>query len=246
VRVDLTLCKDLVGRCFQGGVLLYFAYPQNFYTFLKLKRWFKKEGCQNVLAGLAAGYLKGVRASSRWTVTGLQHITPYWQQKKPVIVVFWHNQMTLAPFAWKKNLPFRMLISPHSDGAIIAKTVAYFGIEWAAGSSSKSGFTALKTLVRSLASGMSVGLTPDGPQGPCYSIKEGIFSLALISKAPLLALHWKCTRYKRFSSWDRFILPLPFSVVDIAWSPVLLPPQSSEEKSLYLAGVAERLATGAW
>ena len=134
-----------------------------------------------------------------------------WAGRAPVIVAFWHNRLMLMPYCWPSTAPFHMLISSHPDGRLIARTVAYFGIDAIAGSSRKGGSEALRTLMRKLQRGESVGITPDGPRGPRMHAGDGAIALARLSGVPILPAAAAVSRRVVLNTWDRLIVALPFS-----------------------------------
>jgi lysophospholipid acyltransferase (LPLAT)-like uncharacterized protein len=206
------------------------------------KKLLKKNYVQKIFSFLIALYLLLVRYTCRWTYKGQEHILPYWQSKHPIIVVFWHNRMAMAPFAWRSKNPFFMLISQHSDGLIIAQVVRHFGIQCIAGSSSHgNGFKGLRGILRCLKKGHCVGITPDGPRGPCQVVKEGIFMASYLSQCPVIALSFATTRHRRLSSWDRFFVPLPFGRGMFAWSCPVMPPSQAEDKMVFMEKVSQAL-----
>ncbi len=84
-----------------------------------------------------------------------------------------------------------MLISHHSDGRLISRVVKYLGIDTLQGTASHNkGSGAVRGLIRCLRQGGSVGITPDGPRGPCYSLKEGVFMVSLLSGCDVLAVSY--------------------------------------------------------
>ena len=60
-------------------------------------------------------------------------------------------------------------------------------------------------------------MIPDGPQGPLYHFKIGVAVLAQTSGAPILPFGLAASRSWRLKSWDRIIVPRPFSRVAVAW-----------------------------
>ncbi|WP_165780733.1 lysophospholipid acyltransferase family protein [Holospora curviuscula] len=138
--------------------------------------------------------------------------------------MFWHCEMAMAPFAWKKGVPFRMLISSHGDGKLIAKIVEKFGIHCIEGSSSHDqGTVTLKQMLNTLSQGISVGITPDGPKGPKSVLKNGVYALARLSGCPVLALRWNATSYYILKkTWDQMKIPLPFGKIEWVWSPPII------------------------
>jgi lysophospholipid acyltransferase (LPLAT)-like uncharacterized protein len=66
-----------------------------------------------------------------------------------------------------------------------------------------------------LASGRDVVITPDGPRGPAYELGPGIVFLAQKSGASVLPMNLEYSGCWRLGSWDRFIIPQPFSKVRV-------------------------------
>ncbi|MCF6178407.1 MAG: hypothetical protein L3J63_03330, partial [Geopsychrobacter sp.] len=54
-------------------------------------------------------------------------------------------------------------------------------------------------------------ITPDGPKGPRHQIKDGVIQLARLTGRPVVPMAFVCSKGHRFASWDRFLLPFPFS-----------------------------------
>ncbi|MEO5753734.1 MAG: lysophospholipid acyltransferase family protein [Chthoniobacterales bacterium] len=136
------------------------------------------------------------------------------------IGALWHNRLLLFPFVLKKFLPARQgaaLISTSRDGAILADLVERFGFEVVRGSSSKKGASAIRRLAEVIASGRDVVITPDGPRGPAYELGQGTVFLAQQSGAAVVPVNMEYSSYWRAKSWDRFILPKPFSTVRVTF-----------------------------
>ena len=83
------------------------------------------------------------------------------------------------------------------------------------GSSSRLGASAILQLTQELASGRDIVITPDGPRGPAYELGPGIVFLAQKSGASVLPMNLEYSRCWRLGSWDRFIIPQPFSKVRV-------------------------------
>jgi lysophospholipid acyltransferase (LPLAT)-like uncharacterized protein len=134
------------------------------------------------------------------------------------IGALWHNRLLLFPIVLKRYLPQRQgaaLISTSRDGAILADLVERFGFEVVRGSSSKKGASAIRQLAEVIARGRDVVITPDGPRGPAYELGQGIIFLAQQSGAEVVPINLEYSSYWRVKSWDRFILPKPFSSVRV-------------------------------
>ncbi len=134
------------------------------------------------------------------------------------IGALWHNRLLLLPFVVKRYLPERRgaaLISPSGDGALLADLVERFGFQVVRGSSSRKGASAVRQLADVIASGQDVVMTPDGPRGPAYQLGQGIVFLAQRSGAAVVPINMEYSSCWRVRSWDRFILPKPFSKVRV-------------------------------
>ncbi len=200
------------------------------------KKFIRSSFFKGLVSAVMALYLIGVKWTSRLKIHGIEHFHPYWTSKKPLIVIFWHDRMALAPFAWKSARPFFMLISPHEDGQLISRVIQFFGLKTLFGSSSHSqGAKSLALLIRHLNQGHCVGITPDGPRGPRHVVKPGVFMAAYKAKADVIALSFTTSRYKELSSWDRFCIPLPFGRAHMVISKPIKAPTSLDEKETFLS-----------
>lgn len=110
-----------------------------------------------------------------------------------------------------------MLISQHPDGQIIARTVGHFGIDTVEGSTTRGGTGAVRAIRRVLDDGGWVGVTPDGPRGPRMRASIGAINLARLSGVSILPLAFSTKRGRVLGSWDRFMLPFPFSKGALVW-----------------------------
>lgn len=146
----------------------------------------------------------------------------FWAKDTPFIVAFWHGQMLIIIDCWRCEKPISMLISQNVDGEMIARTLARLDIGAVRGSSDKAGKdkggrAALRSMLKMLKDGDSIGITPDGPRGPGMQSKEGLIVLARLSGVPILPVAGASNRAKIMNSWDRFALHLPFSRGIIKW-----------------------------
>lgn len=133
---------------------------------------------------------------------------------RPVIFAIWHNRLLMLPRVFDPCFPSRQslgLISASRDGDLVATLIERSGYGTVRGSSSRKGVIALRQLVDSLAAGMNVLITPDGPRGPVYETSQGVVFLAQKTGAPVVPIHLEYSSCWRLKSWDRFIVPHPFA-----------------------------------
>ena len=134
------------------------------------------------------------------------------------IGALWHNRLLIFPFVLRRFFSNRggaALISASRDGELLADAIKRFDFDVVRGSSSRLGARAILQLTDVLASGRDVVITPDGPRGPAYELGPGIIFLAQKSGAPVVPVNMEYSSYWRLKSWDRFILPRPFSKVRV-------------------------------
>ncbi|MCF7675828.1 MAG: lysophospholipid acyltransferase family protein [Akkermansiaceae bacterium] len=139
----------------------------------------------------------------------------------PVIFALWHNRFFTVPPAFRKAYGSRrkcvVLTSASLDGAVVARAMAVFGFGAVRGSSSRRGVAALVGLTRAVRSGLDVCITPDGPRGPRYVFQPGMVKLAEASGTPIIPVHVTFSSAWRFKTWDRFVVPKPFSRVRVVF-----------------------------
>lgn len=177
---------------------------------------------------VVALYIRLVFRTSRWTVIGRDIPEALWRSGQPFVLCFWHGRMLMVPYAWEPNVPGRMLISPHRDGRLVAETMAHFGAGTITGSSSKGGAAALRALLKSLAEGVSVGITPDGPRGPRMRAAPGLVTVARRASVPIVPLTYAVRRRRLLASWDRFLVPFPFNRGVILWGASVEVPRNAD------------------
>ena len=98
------------------------------------------------------------------------------QQPRRSLCLIWHNRLALALSAFirvGKGIPLTGLVSASGDGAVLAEVMHAFGIRTVRGSSSRRAVEAAKELLTEMAAGRNAVITPDGPRGPLYQVKEG-------------------------------------------------------------------------
>jgi lysophospholipid acyltransferase (LPLAT)-like uncharacterized protein len=195
------------------------------------KRLLRANGTRAALCWLVQLYIRLVYRTCRWTLVGDDIPAALLARRRPVILAFWHGRLLMLPLMWRRRAPLHMLISGHRDGRIIAGAVAYFGIDSIAGSSHTGGTAALRAMLRHLRDGESVGITPDGPDGPAMRASTGIVAAARLSQAPILPMTYATSRRRIIASWDRFHLPLPLSRAVFLWGEPITVPAELDEAS---------------
>lgn len=190
--------------------------------------------------------LRTLNATLRWRRIGFDGQEANWAEQHPRILSFWHGRQLMMPWSYLvagspgKSRPMSVLISQHADGRMIARIMKFLRIDSVAGSSTRGGREALFALIRAVEAGSHLSLTPDGPKGPRYKLKEGILRIAQRSGAPIHPITYSAEKRWQFKSWDGMILPKPFSrAVMIMSGPVTVPAEVSAEELKALAARLE-------
>ena len=181
---------------------------------------------------LASQYVRLVYATGRFQTLGDAAPAGLWRDGRPFIVAFWHGRLLMLPRVWPRGVAMHLLISEHPDGGLIARTVGHFGLATVRGSTARGGTVALRAMLRLLAAGDCVGITPDGPRGPRMRASEGIVQLARLAGVPIVPLTFSIARRRLLGTWDRFLVPLPFSRGVYLWGEPIEVPRKADRATL--------------
>jgi len=133
-----------------------------------------------------------------------------------VIFACWHGELLMLPYFYKhyrKTPHAKVLISNHFDGELISRTIKYFGLGTLAGSTNRNAARVLIQAIKTIKEGYDIGITPDGPKGPRHEVADGIIVMAQKTKAKIVLVEIKPTKFWQLNSWDKFIIPKPFGVL---------------------------------
>ena len=155
------------------------------------------------------------------------------------IYCFWHQCTFLSAWYFRKYHT-TILISRSFDGELIARTLERLGYRSVRGSSSRGGATGLLQLASALKRDEGVIFTADGPRGPIYQTKLGPIKLAERTGAPIGSFYLLAERAWTMRSWDRFLVPKPFSRVVVSWSRSMTVPTIAASESSDAAFEARR------
>jgi len=184
----------------------------------------KSDGARRVVCWLVAVYIRLAWATGRWKIQNGAVPERFWREGKPFIIAFWHGRLLILPAMWPTTSKISMLISMHRDGELIARAISYFGHGTVRGSAAKpgsnkekGGAAALRGMLKALKANEYVGITPDGPRGPRMRATDGIVTVARVSGVPIIPCSYSARSRKVLGTWDRFIIPLPFTRGVIVW-----------------------------
>lgn len=203
-----------------------------------------------ILPPIFAWFIRLWFATCRQRIHGEQHIRQAEKSSVPFIGTCWHYcVMGIFPFYRKKSLV--VMVSSSNDGDYLSRMAQTLGFGIVRGSRNKRGALAAKELIKQLKKGKNVGLVADGSQGPPKIVQAGSILLASRTGAAILPWLWSGGSYFTFKSWDRLILPKPFSRMDIFIGEPLFVPKGidaaeMEEYRLLLEKKLNELYDTAW
>ena len=158
---------------------------------------------------------------------GFERVKPIISSGK-VIFAVWHSRMLLVSYLCK-GLNGTAMVSGSKDGEIAARIIQRQGHEAVRGSTKKGGLQALSRLIKKVKEkNRPCLIVPDGPQGPRSKVQPGIIILAKKTGYPIVPISYSARKIKIFASWDRFILPFPFTKCTAVYGDPVYVPQNAD------------------
>lgn len=173
-----------------------------------------------LLAPLVLALLRGLWLTCRFKIRGEEELAELAASGQPVIVTFWHGELAVGAWYLRRlerlGLKLTFVVSPSRDGEFVMRILERTGGTAVRGSATRSGVKALKGLYRAMTrDGGSPVVLPDGPRGPSRKCKEGAVLLSRMANAPIVPLAIAAKPSWRLLTWDRLLVPPPFSRVSI-------------------------------
>jgi lysophospholipid acyltransferase (LPLAT)-like uncharacterized protein len=191
-------------------------------------RFALKYGLMPVAHYLVRAYLLLIKIRAVNEEMGLQPL----KNGQKMIVAIWHQRILVVMGYARRFGGYEpsVMISQSRDGEMIAKVYSRFNFRPIRGSSSRGGKEALMNMVEDLVHHQIAVHILDGPRGPRGVVKPGLIVMAQLSGVPIVPVYISVNRAWLLNSWDRFIIPKPFSTVIIRWdSPIYVPKRMDSE-----------------
>jgi len=186
-----------------------------------------------------------------WTLRvqmfGVDELKARVREGERIIVAFWHNRVMVMPLA-ARGLRMCIMNSRSRDGEIATRALRRWGIHSVRGSASRGAVAGFLQLVRAFREGYNLAIVPDGPRGPCCRAKKGVGHLARVTGAPVFPVSYAASRSLSLRSWDRLVVPLPFSRVVLLVGEAVSVPRDADRSTVegYRREIERRLnAAGA-
>ena len=164
----------------------------------------------------------------------------------PYILTLWHGRIFYLFYYLRRHPDYFLLISPSEDGDLLARLARLMGYSVIRGSTYKKAVSAARSLIKVLRRNQRIIIIADGSRGPRCVAQPGSVQLAGITGTPIFPMTFGTKNKVVLNSWDKFVIPLPFTRCTLNFSsPISLPPKSSEqiieEKRLELENALNRI-----
>lgn len=185
-----------------------------------------------VVPPFAAGLIRLLGATLRYRDVNAPGVPVGIEIPGPVVFAFWHRTLLVCAHRFR-NKGIAILISASFDGELIARTVEYLGFYPVRGSSSRGGASGLRNMAEAYKAGHRTAFTADGPRGPNMVAKAGPVQLAELTGATWIGTYYALPdRVWELKSWDRFMIPKPFSTVTFSWPAHVSPDLAEVQEAL--------------
>jgi len=176
--------------------------------------------------------LRSIYATCTVEVRGGEYYEDTLAREGHGILAFWHETLGMAA-AHYRNKNYHTLTSYSFDGEMAARVISWFNEEAVRGSSSRGGSEGLRQLELAIRQVPCIGITLDGPRGPRRESKAGAAVLAARTGCTILPNAFAaepCWRLRK--SWDKFIVPKPFSRIVCAYGEPIPAPDTQDEDAV--------------
>lgn len=181
-------------------------------------------------------YVELVWRTARLTVVNEEALRTLLGQHGAVIPVCWHQHLLLCGryvvTRKRHGMKAGFMISPSVDGEAPTQLAQRYGAHVVRGSGSYTGVRAVRGVYQAVVKDqISALITPDGPRGPRFDFKPGAIFTAQITGVPIVPLAFAATPARVLGTWDKFVLPIPFSRVVITVGEAVYVPRELDDEA---------------
>lgn len=175
--------------------------------------------------------VKGLSRTHKVAIVNPEHEHKVLMQDKSIIYASWHQRFFPGITLFAARKPIAIMISRSRDGEFIASVINMLGWHAIRGSSSRGGQAALLQLKKRSLEGYRIGHIVDGPRGPFGVVKPGIIVMAQVTRLAIVPTITSPERFWQANSWDRFMIPKPFTRIIIRFDePFYVPPDLDNDR----------------
>ena len=145
------------------------------------------------------------------------------------ILTLWHGHIFYLFYYLRRRPDFHLLISPSLDGDLLARLAQLMGYSVIRGSTFKKAVSSGRSLIKVLRSGERIIIIADGSRGPRIKAQAGSIQIAGMTNSPLIPMTYEAKRKFYLDTWDRFVLPFPFTHCSVIFGkPISVPNRLNE------------------
>jgi len=183
----------------------------NLFEFTSLANYTFKQRVLIRLADIAFYFcIRTIGSTVKFVVEGAEHLEAATAKDEMPIYVFWHDDIFLSAYYWRKS-GIIVMTSQSFDGEYIARFIKRLGFGSIRGSSSRGGARALVDMIKTMRLGHPMAFTIDGPRGPRHIAKAGPILLAKKTGNQIVPFIIEPQKYWTVNSWDKLKIPKPFT-----------------------------------
>lgn len=194
-----------------------------------LKKITRISWVQSVVAYKIYITIKLIEKLSIWKTINREVIVDIISQKKPLIILMWHNQIVGVPYSWRLDKKVYNIVTDHPDGNLSNKIQKKFGFI-SIQRSSKKPTNILRKLIQIGKNNECIFITPDAPHGPANEINSNIYNLVKKIDANVICLSFKTNKKIILNTWDKLRIPMPFSKGFFYWGEMINYKNFNEEQ----------------
>lgn len=159
-----------------------------------------------------AGYVRWCFRTSKFTRTGFDAMDACVAAGEPVIMCLWHQRLVMAGYIFPVSSgPISSLTTSARAGRLAGQVLNRFGYDTVPMSSHKRHVSLSREVLRRIKAGSSIGIAADGPGGPARIASDVPLIWARVSGCRVFCVSWSANRVLHMPTWDRLMLPVPFS-----------------------------------
>ncbi len=170
-----------------------------------------------------------IKKLSSWKTINREVIINATSEKKPLIILMWHNQIVGIPYSWGLDKKVYNIVTDHPDGNLSNKIQKKFGFI-SIQRSSKKPTNILRKLIEVGKNNDCIFITPDAPHGPANQINSNIYNLVKKIDANVIFLSFKTNKKIILKTWDKLRIPMPFSKGFFYWGKIIDYKKFNEEQ----------------
>lgn len=164
-----------------------------------------------IVTGALRAYIRLLLATIRMERRVDPEAAALMESGKPFLIVAWHNRLGLIASIWPEGKEIAMVRSSHGDGRMLGNALSHIITRPIEGSTRRNPMGAMRGMLKAIEDGLPVAVTPDGPRGPRMRCQPGVVEAARRTGVPVVPATCSSRPRIQTRSWDRFLVPLPFT-----------------------------------